>query len=244
MSLGTDDRARGPSSVGALRPALPIWELLGRFLLLLIGQILVVPSPWTGTSFYRLLSEHTALPDGKRLKFAGQAGDIWYVFVGMALVVWLRPIIQHAELPQYLGYLGMPLSWVLAVLLMKWFCANVRSEDGQLKLSFDGGYWAYVGWNVLLIVSLMTIVGWAWVLKFMMQWVCRNVRGSASFDFTATGWEILWRTFAFGFACIFIIPIPWMIRWYKTWFISQISVGPPGWGAITSFSATCVPRSS
>ena len=228
MSLGIDDRARGPSSVGALRSALPVWELLGRFLLLLIGQILVVPSPWTGTSFYRFLSEHIALPDGKHLKFAGQAGDIWYVFVGMALMVWLRPIIEHAGLPQYLEYLGMPLSWVLMVLLMKWFCANVRSEDGQLQLSFDGGYWAYVGWNVLFIVSFVTIVGWAWVFKFMMRWICRSVHGTVNFDFDATGFAILWRTFAFVLASAFVIPIPWMLHWYTNWLISQISVVQPG----------------
>jgi hypothetical protein len=61
----------------------------------------------------------------------------------------------------------------------------------------------------------------------MMQWLCRNVRGTANFDFTATGWEILWRTIVLGLVGMFLIPLPWIIRWYKTWFISQISVVQP-----------------
>lgn len=227
MSLVTDSHLPSSSSAGALRPALPVWELFGRLLLLLIGQILIVPSPWTGTSFYKFLCGHIALPDGKRLKFAGQPGGIWYVFVAMAAMIWLDPIIDYAGLPKYLGYFGAPASWVLAVLLMKWFCANLESEDGRLKLSFEGGYWAYIGWNVLLIVSMLTIIGWAWVFKFMMQWVCRSVHGTARFEFNATGFSLLWRTFGFILLSMLVIPIPWMLQWYTNWFISQVSVLQP-----------------
>jgi hypothetical protein len=34
---------------------------------------------------------------------------------------------------------------------------------------------------------------------------------------------MLWRTLVFSIACIFIIPIPWMIRWYGQWYIAQFS---------------------
>jgi hypothetical protein len=149
MSLGTDSRLPSPSSVGALVSALPVWGLFGRFLLMLIGQILVVPSPWTSTAYYKFLCEHIALPDGKRLKFAGQAGDIWYVFIALALMIWFDQVIHYAGLPRYVGYLVGPAIWVLPVLLLKWFCANLRSEDDRLALRFGGGYWAYIGWNIL-----------------------------------------------------------------------------------------------
>jgi hypothetical protein len=231
MSLGTDSRLPSPSSVGALVPALPVWGLFGRFLLMLIGQILVVPSPWTSTAYYKFLCEHIALPDGKRLKFAGQAGDIWYVFIALALMIWFDQVIHYAGLPRYVGYLAGPAIWVLTVLLLKWFCANLRSEDDRLALRFEGGYWAYIGWNILLIVSALTIVGWAWVLKFMMRWMCRSVRGTASFDLNATGFGILWRTFGFVLLGILVIPIPWLMRWYASWLISQISVAQPSGNA-------------
>ena len=230
MSLSTDGRL-ALSSSGLLRPEFPVWALFGRLLLAGIGFLFIIPAPWTSTALYKFVFDHVALPDGKRLNFTGQPTDIWYVLMGLPALSWLHGFVEQQHLRFAVSAAVGIASWALTVMVIQWCCTKLKSEDGQLSISYEGGYWPYIGWNLLLIISLVTIVGWAWVLKFMMQWVCRNVRGSASFDFTATGWEILWRTFAFGFACIFIIPIPWTIRWYKTWFISQISVGPPGWGA-------------
>ena len=75
-----------------------------------------------------------------------------------------------------------------------------------------------------MIVSFVTIIGWAWVIKFTMQWICRNVRGTARFEFTATGLSVLWRTLVFALLSALVIPIPWILRWYTTWYISQVSV--------------------
>ena len=44
------------------------------------------------------------------------------------------------------------------------------------------------------------------------------------FEFIGTGWGILWRTFAFCLGSIFLIPIPWLLRWYSAWFVSQLHV--------------------
>jgi len=229
MSLGSDGRLARSLS-GPLRPEFPVWGLFGRLLLAGIGFRLIIPSPWTATILYKFIADHVALPDGKRLNFTGQPTDIWYVFIGLSALSWLHGIgnYSHSHLTHYIGLAVTLATWALSILIFKWFCANLKSEDGRLSLSFEGGYWPYIGWNILLIVSIVTIVGWAWVLKFMMQWICRNVRGTASFDFTATGWDLLWRTVVFGLVCALVIPIPWMIRWYKTWIISQISVAPPG----------------
>ncbi len=35
---------------------------------------------------------------------------------------------------------------------------------------------------------------------------------------------MLWRTLVFVIACAFIIPIPWMMRWYAQWFVSQFEL--------------------
>lgn len=234
MSMPPDRRVVSASPLGPLRPEFPVWGLFGRGLLVVLGHILIVPSPWTSTSFYKFLTERIALPDGRRLKFAGQPGDIWYAFIAFSVLTWLHPSLDRSGLPQAFGLALMLASWALMVLILKWFCTNVRSEDGRLSLSFEGGYWAYIGWNILLIVSFVTIVGWAWVTKYMVQWICRNVRGTLSFDFTATGWEILWRTLVFLLASMLVIPIPWMIRWYADWMISQISVIQPGAAAATA----------
>ena len=58
----------------------------------------------------------------------------------------------------------------------------------------------------------------------MARWVCRNVSGTHHFEFAGTGLEFLWRTLVFALASSFIIPIPWMMRWFYTWVVSQVRV--------------------
>ena len=203
---------------GPLQPSLPIWGLLGRILLYALGLVFIIPSPWTTTMLYDFLCRHVVLANGKRFKFTGQPADIWPVLVGVAVLFWLQQI--HQTWATVIGMLG---SWVLMVLVIRWFCSKLTTEDDSMKLSFVGEIAAYVGWNILLIVSFVTIIGWAWVAKAMVQWMCRNVTGNVRFEFNATGLEILWRSFAFALLGIFIVPIPWLMRWWVNWFISQFS---------------------
>ena len=36
---------------------------------------------------------------------------------------------------------------------------------------------------------------------------------------------MLWRTFLFALGCrSFIIPIPWVLRWYTGWYVSQFAL--------------------
>ena len=52
--------------------------------------------------------------------------------------------------------------------------------------------------------------------------MARNVQGSSmQLSFVATGWGVLWRTILFALSCILLIPIPWTLRWYTRWLISQ-----------------------
>ena len=216
MSITTDARN--------LQPTLPVWGLLGRTLLVALGNVLIVPAPWTATYFSKFLTDHVTLPDGKRLRFTGQARDIWYIFVAIAALPWIQGLAEHGGHPRHLGLLWGVAIAALSVRVFKWFCANLKSEGDRLALSFEGRYWPYIGWYVLLMVSFITIIGCAWVVRYMMRWICQNVRGTASFDFTASGWEILWRTLVAGLLGVLIIPFPWTHRWYVNWIISQITV--------------------
>jgi hypothetical protein len=209
--------AAGPSD--GLIAVLPVWGLFWRAMVAGLGGALVIPAPWTYTMFYKFTTESISLPDGRRLTFAGKPLDIWYVFIGLALLG-LVPLVYRP-----LQLITMPLSFLLSYLALRWVCDKVGSEDGSVRLAFTGSIWGYFGWYLLLIVSFITIIGWAWVLQFMMRWVCRNVSGTEAFDFTGTGLSILWRTLVFGFAFIFLIPIPWVLRWYTVWFISQVRAG-------------------
>lgn len=228
MTVTTGGHAPQPAPLGALQPTLPVWGLFGRTLLLALGNLVIIPAPWTVTSFYRFLADHVALPDGRRLKFTGQPADIWYVLVAIAAVPWIHGSAEYAGFSRHLGMVWMIALAALTVPVLQWFCANLKSQDDTLTLSFEGGYWPYIGWSILLGVSFITIVGWAWVIRYMMRWICLNVRGTIGFDFTAPGLAILWRTVVAALLSVLIIPIPWVHRWLANWFIAQISVTQPG----------------
>ena len=36
--------------------------------------------------------------------------------------------------------------------------------------------------------------------------------------------SILWRTLVFALGCVLFIPIPWMLRWYTRWYVSQFAL--------------------
>ncbi len=196
------------------------WGLFGRVLLLVIGTFLIIPAPWVATMFYRWTVARLRVPQRPNLAFTGQPGDIWYVFVLTGLIgyagfsdIWWLPIV-----------LG-PVNAFLAWMAIRWIAANISSDGQKLPVTFDGSPWVYIGWFVLLYVSMITIIGWAWVLTAWMRWLCRNIAGThRAVVFNASGWGVLWRTVLFILACILIIPIPWVLGWLARWYVSQFAL--------------------
>jgi hypothetical protein len=199
---------------------LGIWEFLARSLLFVIGLVLVIPAPWVATSFYRWIVERLRVPQRPHLGFTGQPGDIWYVFVIMGLC-------SYAGLSgvSYLPFILIPLQAFLSWITVRWTVANISSEGRQLPLSFAGSPWGYVGWYVLLYISAITIIGWAWVTTAWLRWICRNITGTKrDIVFNGSGWQVLWRTMAFVLVMALIIPIPWALGWYARWYVSQFAL--------------------
>jgi hypothetical protein len=230
MSLTT---ARWPTDP-SLRPDYPALPLFGFLLLAAAGQILIVPSPWTTTRLCRFLCEQVSLPNGRRLRFTGGPGDIWYVTVGIGLLA-VAPLAASQE-PGLAGVDPLVLSllqvafaivdWCLTLVLIHWFVAHVQSEDRRMSPEFSGGPWSFIGWQLLAAVSLVTVIGWAWVASGYLRWLCRSIRGNAAFDFTGSGFAILWRTVVFVVLSALILPIPWTLRWLANWIVSRITVVP------------------
>jgi hypothetical protein len=200
----------------ALSTSVGTWGLFGRALLVIIGSLLVIPTPWVMTIFYRWFIPQIELPNRRRVTFAGEAGDIWYIFMLSALLGYAGFI--HQGLPLLL----IPLNALFNIMLMRWLFSKLRWEGQAEPLQFVGSYWGLLGWLALLWVSLLSIVGWAWVTTAMTRWTCRNIEGSREqMSFVASGWGVLWRFIVFTIACGFIIPIPWMLAWLTRWMISQ-----------------------
>lgn len=215
VSVSTGGYGGSPLSLDA-----GLWPYLGRSLLFVIGLLLVVPAPWTSTSFYRWMASCIRVPGRPNFAFTGQPMDLWYVFVIMGLVSYVG--LTHSSILQLLA---IPAQAFLSWMIVRWVAENLSSNGQKLPLSFTGSALPYIGWSVLTYISFITIVGWAWVITAWMRWNCSNVSGTRrEITFNASGLEMLWRTLLFAVACAFLIPIPWVLRWYTGWYVSQFAL--------------------
>ena len=198
-----------------------IWEMLGRAIVFVIGFLFVIPAPWVATSFYGWIISRVHVPGRGQLGFTGKPLDIWYVFIGLALLTYAG---RATNMPFLSDIVVLPLQAFLSWLLVRWVTANITADGRPLQLSFGGSPWTYIGWHLLMALSFITIIGWAWVVVYWMRWNCANIVGTRrAISFNATGLEILWRTLVFAVGAAFIIPIPWVLSWYARWYVSQFS---------------------
>jgi hypothetical protein len=214
---GTSAMGRGN---GSLSIGLGLWSFLGRSLVFVIGLLLVIPAPWAATSFYRWMASRVSVPSRPNFAFTGQVGDIWYVFVATGLMAYT----DLTGIPS-LKYIFIPLQAFLSWMSVRWIAANLSSSGTPLPVAFNGSALGYIGWYLLMYLSVITIIGWAWVIAAWMRWICRNIEGTRrEVLFSATGWEMLWRTVLFALGCALLIPIPWVMRWYTSWYVSQFAL--------------------
>jgi hypothetical protein len=212
--------AGGMQAGGALSSEFSTFGLFGRVLLMFVGLLLVIPAPWVATILYRWVVERLRVPGRPNLAFTGQPLDIWWVFMLTGLLFYAS-LVESSWLP----IVVLPVNAFLGWLTIKWIAANIGSDGQKLPVTFEGSPWGYIGWYVLLVVSGITIIGWAWVTTALMRWICRNISGTRrTVVFNGSGWGVLWRTFLFVLACIPIIPIPWVMAWLARWYVSQFAV--------------------
>lgn len=211
---------RGAGGGGPLSFDGGLFALLGRSIVYVIGMLLIIPAPWVAAWFYKWFASRVQVPGRPNFGFAGQPMDIWYVFIASALLSYSG--LAGSSLVQLVG---MVVQGFLAWMILRWIAANLSSNGERLPISFKGSAVGYVGWYVLLLVSAITIIGWAWVIAFWMRWICRNIEGTRrEIVFTGTGLQILWRTLVFAIGFSLLIPIPWVLRWYTNWYVTQFAL--------------------
>jgi len=195
-----------------------ILDFVWRSLVLFIGLILIIPAPWALVWYIQWLVPCVHVPGRPNLGFAGTAMTLVPWYFG-AIVLSVGVALTGIELLNNLMFL---VQFALYWLFIIWLFANLTSNGQPLGLSFSGSFWAFLGWSILAVVSVITIIGWAWVYAAMTRWICRNIQGTRrEVVFTGTGLELLWRTIVAAIASVFIIPIPWVYRWMWRWLASQ-----------------------
>jgi hypothetical protein len=215
----------GSYSGGPLSIDFGILEFVWRSLVLVIGLIFIIPGPWVVVWYTKWIVSCVKVPGRPNLGFVGEAMTIvpWYfgaavILIGVALtgIEWLGNLVNIGQLVLY---------W----LFLKWFIANLSSNGQPLGLSFSGSVWAYIGWSILAVISVITIVGWAWVYVAWLRWFCRNIQGTRrEVLFIGSGLEFLWRALVAVIGFVFIIPIPWVYRWMLQWLASQTVLAERG----------------
>jgi hypothetical protein len=213
---------------GALTGAFPAWGLFWRAIVFGLGIVLIVPAPWAGVWFYKWVAGNVVLPGGRPLRLQSGVGEAWWLFAGFGVSQGVATALNIALDVQWGGLISAILGFVLGWAQIRWFCAHVGTDDGSTKIAFVGGVAGYLGWGVLVAASSVTVIGWAWGLKYWLRWICRNVEGAPSFAFNGGGWAILWRTLLLGCGSVLVIPIPWLLKWYANWMISQFSTVAAG----------------
>jgi len=192
--------------------------LFGRSLLMGLLSALVIPAPWMAVWFYRWSVSKVRLSDNTQVSFAGQGNDIWFpimAIMAMSLVGHFVP---------FLPLLLIPVNCYLYLIIARWFWKNVQPSCGT-QAAFVGKYLPYLGWTLLTMVSIYTIIGWAWVNVAFIRWFFRNIQGNNHIvEFHGNGWNVLWRTIAFVLSCVIIIPIPWTALWLVKWYMANISI--------------------
>jgi len=214
-----------------------IWDFTWRSLAFSIGSFFIIPVPWILVWYLKWFVPCVRMPGRPNLSFEGTAMTVvpWY-FGGLVLAIAISLIGI-----QWINNLMIVVQLVLYWLFIKWLVANLASDGRPLGLSFSGTVWAYLGWNVLAILSVLTIIGWAWVYSAWTRWFCRNIQGThRAVIFNGSGSDLLWRGIVTVIGCAFIIPIPWVVRWYWQWFVSQFAAVPRGASSERAIEAASV----
>ena len=212
----------GVSSGSALTIDVGVWELFWRGLVASLVSLLVIPGPWIIVWILNWIVPRVRVPGRPNLSFTGKAMTLvpWYFgAIVLVIVAVYYALDNEVQWPNYLvDIVQILLYW----LFIRWVIANLASNGQPLGLSFGGSFWAYLGWNILFGLSILTIIGWAWVIAAWARWLCRNIQGTRrQVVYKGTGLENLWRTLVAVICCVFIIPIPWIYRWMLRWQLSQ-----------------------
>ncbi len=214
--------AGGYAGGGVLSLDMGIWDFTWRSIVLFLGLLVVIPTPWVVPWYINWSASGVQVPGRPNLSFTIRPGTIALWYFGAIVVLILLGVIGSTADSRAIGNLGGIVELVLNWLFLRYLVANTASNGQPLGLSFSGSIWAYIGWQILTAISFITIIGWAWVFAAQVRWLCRNIQGTRrQIIFHGTGLEYLWRMILVALASSFIIPIPWMFRWIMRWQLSQ-----------------------
>jgi len=178
---------------------------------------------WVYTAACLWFCRNLVFSDGSTAEFSGKAGQILGWWALWILAGWRRwhDVLVYPALFEVLFWL---VGLVVGLALTRWFVEHVELSSGT-RYRFTGGFWELAAWEVLLGLSVLTIIGWAWVLAGMYRWTARHTESETrALRFRGEGPQILWRTLATLLFCVPIVTIPWAWLWYTRWVVGNTTI--------------------
>ncbi len=218
-----------------------------RFLIQWIFTQLIFPTAWGTAILYRWVVKWVRFSDGTRATFVGRPGQIWGWLalsagigyapeIAFSVMTGTNPIAMSFDPEAFQatvdggGSMARPVYWALTFVVLpivfyvelvtyRWGIAGIRLDDGP-DLRFTGGYPRLLGWNMLIGLSVLTIVGWAWVGTAFLRWFASEIEGAGiRFEFVGTGWGLFWRLFPVYFVALSLTPLIALDATYPWWTI-------------------------
>ena len=202
-------------------------EFAGWLVLCLLSALLIVPLAWTVVGMARWFCRNLRLRGKETVSFEGTGGEllVWIFLLAVLPVPVIALAVTRAPKLLYVPF-AIAISFLIPMvhlLILRWIASRLVLTAGP-TLRFDGSYWGYFGYQVLLSIVSPTVIGWAWVLAPYYRWLADHTRGEGiRVRCGAGGWDILWRTAAASIGSVPLVTIPWMCVWYARWLVSCIS---------------------
>jgi uncharacterized membrane protein YjgN (DUF898 family) len=206
-------------------------QLLGWILLAIPAFVLVIPAAWMIAAMARWFCRNLRFGDdvlfGTTASFRGKGGEVlgWAVLNVLVAIanIACNFALEKAGFPAtLLVSIGFAcVQCAISLQILKWLCSRVDLSAGP-PLRFAGEYGGYLGWTILVGLSIYTIIGWAWAEAGMFRWMCRNIHGDGlRFAWLGKGHQLLWRGLVAVLVSCLIIPLPWMMMWLMRWQVEQ-----------------------
>ena len=165
-------------------------------------------------------------PAGRPAAAAGKQSRRHLVaFRGLGLVQWIGPTLDAALDLRWGGALSSIFAIVFGWALVRWFCGHAETEDGATKIAFIGGVLPYIGWSLLVGSPSSRLSAGRGRSSISCAGFASGSRARRASPSTAAASP------SFGArrllpVSIFVIPIPWLMKWFSNWMISQFSAEP------------------
>ena len=223
--VGADRPREGAAAASAALPATANFDftagalgLFFRSLAAIFAVMLVIPAPWAACWYARWLASRMRLSNGIAPTFTGTPSSVAVVAMLYGIFILASAIYGDNELrSNIMALAGIPLGWAV----LRRFVNHAQLGAGSFR--FDGSVWGYIGWTLLTYFSIVTIVGWAWVMAAFNRWTARHTRhAEGTLRFVGKGHQILWRLLVSMLLCLPIVTIPWATKWFFRWTAQQV----------------------